>query len=356
MALRTEIEQARNSILKEVEQAARGGSTREVVARSRMLEVAEELLASHDALEARFRAFARQVDSGGDEPPPRPPASTGAEAEGERPRDSAKAQGERRRQTFLADARERGIHMDRVAGVRYASPTLRCVGIATASETEKYPNRWFLGLAPADYDGFVLLCEDRSGLECRFVAPPHLAASLLPKLSRDEVGQIKFHVTRDDGHFYLDVPSHGRVAIDALREQFANLTGNQQDRPDELPGSTVSLRSAQSNSSTAVNPTQTPRSGDHQRRLGTRGNENLVDYLLPIIRLMRSGAGHQEALKQTAARLDVRYNTALAQCTRMLGLSTDEFVKQVNTGTIVATLRARFPDRHDEIEKGIAAA
>ncbi|MEW6753976.1 MAG: hypothetical protein AB1505_23805 [Candidatus Latescibacterota bacterium] len=224
MALRAEIVEARDSIMKEVERAARGGSTREVVARSRLLEAAEELLVSHDALDARLRSLRKQIANGNYEPPANVPGASGGDTLGGRVRDSAKAEGERRRQGFLADARGRGIHMDRVAGVRYASSKLRCVGIATASETVKYRNRWFLGLAPADYDGFVLLCEDRSGVEHRFVAPSSMAASLLPKLSRDEVGQIKFHVTRDNGHFYLDVPGQARIPIDELREQFANLT------------------------------------------------------------------------------------------------------------------------------------
>ncbi|MEW6753977.1 MAG: hypothetical protein AB1505_23810 [Candidatus Latescibacterota bacterium] len=64
---------------------------------------------------------------------------------------------------------------------------------------------------------------------------------------------------------------------------------------------------------------------------------------------------YQEAFKRTAERLGVRYNTVTAQCTRMLGLSTDDFAEQVRTGKIVATLRNRFADRHDEIDRGLNA-
>ncbi len=78
-------------------------------------------------------------------------------------------------------------------------------------------------MPPYRYDGFVLLCEDRTGQIHRFVAASDFSDQVLPKLSRDNAGQIKFHVTRDGGRFYLDVPGSERLSLNALLERFEDL-------------------------------------------------------------------------------------------------------------------------------------
>ena len=113
--------------------------------------------------------------------------------------------------------------MSKTRGVRYRSRRRNCVGIASATENEKYPNRWFLGLPPDKYDGFVLLCEDHEGRVHRFIAGSELAQEVLPRLSTDNVGQIKFHVTREGSRFNLDVPGSGRKPINAIRDRFDEL-------------------------------------------------------------------------------------------------------------------------------------
>ena len=216
MSLRDEITQLRESILQRIEHAARTGSARDVFGSSRLLEATEELLGSYDSLESRLQEIKARVHGANGVSPqcPSPEKTNGL---------SAKAEGKRRREAFLADARSRGIEMIRIKGVRYRSPNHNCVGIASASETDKYRNRWFLGLAPSSYDGFVLLCEDKTGQVHRFVADSDFSALVLPQLSRDNAGQIKFHVTRNGGRFYLDVPGSERLSMNALLERFEHL-------------------------------------------------------------------------------------------------------------------------------------
>lgn len=217
MSLRDEITHLRESILQRVERAARTGSARDVVDSSRLLEATEELLGSYNSLESRLQEIKSKVNGTQaiETIPPIPPSPT---------RLSAKAKGKQRRQAFLADAESRGIEMTQLKGVCYrSSKHCRRVGIASASENDKYPNRWLLGLPSDSYDGFVLLCEDRTGQVHRFIAGIDFSREVLPKLSRDNTGQIKFHVTRHGGWFYLDIPSSERQPLNALLERFEDL-------------------------------------------------------------------------------------------------------------------------------------
>ena len=217
MSLRDEITHLRESILQRVECAARTGSARDVVDSSRLLEATEELLGSYNSVESRLQEIKSKVNGTQaiETIPQIPPSPT---------RLGAKAKGKQRRQAFLADAESRGIAMTQLKGVCYrSSKHCRRVGIASASENDKYPNRWLLGLPSDSYDGFVLLCEDRTGQVHRFIAGIDFSREVLPKLSRDNTGQIKFHVTCAGGCFYLHVPSSERQSINALLERFGDL-------------------------------------------------------------------------------------------------------------------------------------
>ena len=214
MSLRDEITHLRESILQRVELAARTGSARDVVDSSRLLEATEELLGSYNSVESRLQEIKSKVNG-----------SQAVETIPQIPPLGAKAKGKQRRQVFLADAESRGIAMTQLKGVCYrSSKHCRRVGIASASENDKYPNRWFLGLPSDSYDGFVLLCEDRTGQVHRFISGIDFSREVLPKLSRDkDTGQIKFHVTRDGGCFYLHVPGSERQSLNALLERFEDL-------------------------------------------------------------------------------------------------------------------------------------
>lgn len=85
---------------------------------------------------------------------------------------------------------------------------------------------------------------------------------------------------------------------------------------------------------------------NYEKPLGSRGNSNLEDYLIPVIKLIWNGHNHGEAFRQIAKKLDVRYNTVSSQCTRALGLTTDEFINQVKSKTIVALIERKYPDQY----------
>jgi hypothetical protein len=89
---------------------------------------------------------------------------------------------------------------------------------------------------------------------------------------------------------------------------------------------------------------------DREKPLGSKGYSNLEDYLIPVIRLMWNGLDHQAAFHNIAQKLDVRYNTVSSQCTRELGLTTDEFIRQVNSKSIVNLLERKYPDKFQIIK------
>lgn len=89
---------------------------------------------------------------------------------------------------------------------------------------------------------------------------------------------------------------------------------------------------------------------NYQKPLGSKGYNNLENYLIPVIKLMWNGLNHREAFRKIANKLDVRYNTVSAQCTRALNLSTDEFISQVNSSEIISHLKKKYPDQYDKIK------
>lgn len=88
----------------------------------------------------------------------------------------------------------------------------------------------------------------------------------------------------------------------------------------------------------------------YERALGSRGHSNLDNYLIPVIKLIWNGLDHKEAFRKIAQKLDVRYNTVSSQCTRALGLTTDEFIHQVNSKSIVNLIEKKYPDKYQRIE------
>lgn len=97
------------------------------------------------------------------------------------------------------------------------------------------------------------------------------------------------------------------------------------------------------------------RPSNYEKPLGSKGYSNLKDYLIPVIQLMWSGLDHKEAFRKIAQRLDVRYNTVSSQCTRALGLTTDEFIRQVNSKSIVDLLERKYPYQYHRIEAELKA-
>ena len=89
---------------------------------------------------------------------------------------------------------------------------------------------------------------------------------------------------------------------------------------------------------------------NYEKPLGSKGYNNLEDYLIPVIRLMWSGLDHKAAFRSIAQKLDVRYNTVSSQCTRALDLTTNEFIRQVKSKSIVDLLERKYPDQYRRIK------
>jgi hypothetical protein len=92
-------------------------------------------------------------------------------------------------------------------------------------------------------------------------------------------------------------------------------------------------------------------SPNYERPLGVKGNNNVEDYLIPVIKLMNEGHDYTAAFHKVANMLDVRYNTVSSQCTRALSLTTEEFVSKVKTGRIIDLLKSKYPDHVAQIKR-----
>ena len=91
---------------------------------------------------------------------------------------------------------------------------------------------------------------------------------------------------------------------------------------------------------------------DNGKSSGPQGNENVQDYLIPIIQLMRSGKRHEEAFKSIANKLKVNYTTVSAQCTRGLGISSVQtFIEHVQSDRIIQIMKNKYPDKRELIER-----
>jgi len=84
---------------------------------------------------------------------------------------------------------------------------------------------------------------------------------------------------------------------------------------------------------------------------GRKGYDQLEDYLIPAIKLIRNGQHHTDVFKQLADKLKVKYSTVSAQCTRYLGISTYEFANLIKDGKIKYFLKEKLPQRKKVIEE-----
>ena len=101
-------------------------------------------------------------------------------------------------------------------------------------------------------------------------------------------------------------------------------------------------------------PKKSPKTTGSKRPLGKKGYEQLTDYLIPVIRLMKSGVKHPDAFRRIADNLGVSKQTAQAECTVQLGhISTDKFVELINSSRIKSFLKERFPDKASLIERDL---
>lgn len=88
-----------------------------------------------------------------------------------------------------------------------------------------------------------------------------------------------------------------------------------------------------------------------QRQLGRKGYEQVEHYIIPVIRLLKSGKEHTEVFHEIANKLDVTYQTVSAQCTRQLKLTTIQFLEYVENGRILNILENRYPEKIGILKK-----
>jgi hypothetical protein len=65
---------------------------------------------------------------------------------------------------------------------------------------------------------------------------------------------------------------------------------------------------------------------------------------------MWNGHDHKEAFRIIKEKLNVRYNTVSSQCTRALGLTTEDFIERVKSKTIVDLIEYKYPDQYQKIK------
>ena len=89
------------------------------------------------------------------------------------------------------------------------------------------------------------------------------------------------------------------------------------------------------------------------KKLGRKGFQNLEDYLIPVIKLIKGGYDHKKAFQEVADKLNVEYSTVASQCTRGLKISLNDFVERVESGRIRTLLRAKYRDKTNLIDQEI---
>jgi predicted type IV restriction endonuclease len=86
-----------------------------------------------------------------------------------------------------------------------------------------------------------------------------------------------------------------------------------------------------------------------KKRINKRDYDQLKDYIIPAIKLIKKGLKHTEVFHQIANKLGVKYQTVSARCTRDLSISTDDFLKLIKSGKIENFLRNKFPNSETNI-------
>ena len=184
----------------------------------------------------------------------------------------------------------------------------------------------------------------------------------------DSLGDISFQEVKEIENTIMRLQRQGLRVTDELKELKLNLV-TKRDRFKKILSLKQSLMKQIRNKNQNETPKPSPnvirvpggsrnihrKDPEYERPLGSRGYTILEDYLIPVIKLMNQGYDHKEAFQKVSKVLDVRYNTVRSQCTRGLGLTTDEFVSKVKNGKIVRHLENKFPDKHKLIDRELGS-
>ena len=127
---------------------------------------------------------------------------------------SKRGEGIKAREDWVAKVESTtNIHIRKEGSVAYRVGDRGRVGVAFASELNRLPNRWFLGLPEDDqYNVVVLLCRSLESQTWDFVIPVASLEQDWRRLSRSG-GQIKFNVRKDGMEYSLQVPNAGKRSI-----------------------------------------------------------------------------------------------------------------------------------------------
>jgi hypothetical protein len=128
---------------------------------------------------------------------------------------SKRSEGINAREVWVAKVESKmNITIRKEGSVTYRVGDRGRVGVAFASELNRLPDRWFLGLPEDDeYNVVVLLCRPLMGETLDFVIPVASLEQDWWRLSRSG-GQIKFNVRKDGTEEYsLQVPKAGKHSI-----------------------------------------------------------------------------------------------------------------------------------------------
>ena len=90
------------------------------------------------------------------------------------------------------------------------------------------------------------------------------------------------------------------------------------------------------------------------RELPSSAPRGLI-YVLEVLSCLRKGQGHVYAFGNTASRHHVEESTVRDKCTRLLGLTTVEFVRQAveDTEKLAQRLSGRFPGYEDLVRRSL---
>ncbi len=93
---------------------------------------------------------------------------------------------------------------------------------------------------------------------------------------------------------------------------------------------------------------------NHGPDSGEDAFDSLEDCLIPVIRHMKEGKSHSEALRLVAEKLGIRKTTVASRCTGGLDLTTEQFVTNVSNGRIVQIVKKKYPRQIELICRKLA--
>ena len=141
--------------------------------------------------------------------------------------------------------------------------------------------------------------------------------------------------------------------IDANKAKVVDLKQEKKQKIQDLKKKNL-FYITQSRQETTTMGTELQPSGTKPKgRLGPKGHQQFRDYLIPVIKHMKSsGVDRVTAFKQRVKELgDVKYPTVSAECTTRLGISAYKFSELVESNEIKSFLKKKYPDKASLIEQ-----